>query len=155
MRVKGLVEVRTGDAHCNGNWHSVWKMGNLACSLVVSYDNLAKRSGRSGSVKIEFYMAYIDGSTFEGSDDFTAGGLPAQMAIATLSVAVAFTYEYLRGHSNPLVPASSWWKNLTALVANAKISLSAVMEMPNRVHREKSIALEVERGKSKEETGKR
>ena len=77
MRVKGLVEVRTGDPHCNGNWHSVWKMWKYAYSLVVSYGNFAKRSGRSCSVNIEFYMAYIDGSTFEGSGDFTAGGLPA------------------------------------------------------------------------------
>ena len=77
------------------------------------------------------------------------------MAIATLSVAVAFAYEYLRGHSKSLVPAISWWTNLTALVANAKMSISAVMEMPNRVHREKCVALEVERGKSKEETRKR
>lgn len=77
------------------------------------------------------------------------------MAIATLTVAAAFAYEYLRDHSNPLVPASSWWKILTALVANAEMSIFAVMEMPNRVHGEKCGALEVERGKSKEETGKR
>lgn len=73
MQVKGLVEVRTGDAHCNGNWHSVWKIRKYAYSLVVSYDNFAKHS----FVNIEFYMAYIDGSTFEGSGDFIAGGLPA------------------------------------------------------------------------------
>ena len=76
MRVKGLVEVGTGDAHCNGNWHSVWKLGKYAYSPVVSYDNFAKRPGRSYSVNIEFYMAYIDGSNFEDSGDFTAGKPP-------------------------------------------------------------------------------
>lgn len=77
MRVKGLVEVRTGDAHCNANWPSVWKMGKYAFSLVVSYDNFAKCSGRSCSVNIEFYMAHIDRPTLKGLGDFTVGGSPA------------------------------------------------------------------------------
>ena len=50
---------------------------------------------------------------------------------------------------NSLVPASSWLKNLTALVANAKRSISAVIEMPNRDFWVDFVALEVEGGKSK------
>ena len=50
---------------------------------------------------------------------------------------------------NPLVPANSWLKNLTALIANAQISRFVVMDMPNRDFGVEFIALEVEGGYSK------
>ena len=64
----------TGDAYCNGNWHSLWNMGKHAYSLVVSYDIVTKCSRRSCSVNIESHMAHriLTGSTFEGSRDSTA-----------------------------------------------------------------------------------
>ena len=70
------MEMPTGDAHCNqGIGIELEKSGKHPYLLPVSFDDFAECSRRSCSVNLEFHMAQTAASSFEGSGDFTAGGL--------------------------------------------------------------------------------